>query len=154
MLILAPGLTRADDCDPAQARLRTPDGRSIALAVEVVADPAARAHGLMQRESLAPQTGMLFLYPSPQQVAFWMKDTLIPLDMLFFDADGRLAHLHANAVPHDLTPIPGAAEGDPTPERLLVLEVAGGEAARLGIVEGTMLDHAALDPACGLRAME
>ena len=63
---------------------------------------------------------MLFVYETPRPASFWMKDTLIPLDMLFFDAAGRLRHVHPQATPLDLTPIPGAAPGDPDPDRLIV----------------------------------
>ena len=100
----------------------------------------------MYRTSLDPLHGMLFVYPEPQPVAFWMRNTLIPLDILFFDAAGRLAHVHPDARPLDETPLPGAAADDPRPDRLFVLEVAGGEAARLGLEEGALLSHPALDP--------
>jgi uncharacterized membrane protein (UPF0127 family) len=70
-----------------------------------------------------------------------MKNTLIPLDMLFFDAEGRLARVGANAVPGDETPVPGG------PGIQYVLEIRGGLAARLGIAEGAALRHPAVDPA-------
>lgn len=141
-------------CDPDLARLTTPGGARVDIAVELAADPAARALGLMRRTALDPQAGMLFIYPEPQPVAFWMRETLIPLDMLFFDAEGLLRHVHANAIPHDETSIPGATPTDPAPERLLVLEIAGGEAARLGLAEGVTLDHPAIDPGCDFPEVE
>ena len=64
-----------------------PDGSSIA--VEVVADPESRARGLMYRPSLAENRGMLFLFPAPDVHSFWMKDTLIPLDMIWLDTERR-----------------------------------------------------------------
>ena len=144
----------AATCNAGMARLTTAEGKIVDIAVELATDPASRAQGLMRREALEPKTGMLFVYPEPQRVAFWMRGTLIPLDMLFFDAAGHLRHVHAEAIPHDETPIPGAAINDPEPERLLVLEIAGGEAARLGLTEGATLAHPAIDPDCDFPAVE
>lgn len=145
--VLSAAAAAAADCDPATARLTLPDGRALTIAVEIADDDEERARGLMHRTGLAAEAGMLFIYPAPQPVSFWMRNTLIPLDLLFFDATGRLAHVHAGARPLDETPIPGALPGDPAPERLMVLEIAGGEAARLGIAPGALLSHPALDPA-------
>ncbi|NHF72259.1 DUF192 domain-containing protein [Paracoccus xiamenensis] len=116
-----------------------------AIRVEIADDPAERAQGLMNRSSLAENSGMLFIFEEPREAAFWMKNTLIPLDMIFMDAKGVIRHIHPSAVPHDLTPVPGAAPGDPAPERLMVLEVAGGEAARLGLTVGMAMSHPRLD---------
>ncbi len=98
-------------------------------------DPEERARGLMFVEDLAPMTGMLFIYDRPQPVSFWMRNTLIPLDMLFLDATGTVRRIHENAVPLDETPIPG---GD---DILAVLEINGGMSGRLGIEEGSVLRH-------------
>ncbi|WP_223633334.1 DUF192 domain-containing protein [Rhodobacter sp. TJ_12] len=100
---------------------------------EIADDPDERAQGLMGRTALPPAQGMLFVYPEPQQVAFWMHDTLIPLDMIFVDAAGRITQIHANARPLDETPIPARA---PTQ---YVLEIGGGQAARLGLAPGMTL---------------
>ena len=99
----------------------------------------------MNRTGLAENAGMLFIFDAPREAAFWMKNTLIPLDMVFMDAKGVIRHIHASATPLDLTPVPGAAAGDPAPERLMVLEIAGGEAARLGLQEGMAMSHPRLD---------
>ncbi len=69
-------------------RLRSPDGMTLSVAVEIARTPAEQAAGLMGRTSLVADTGMLFVFPREQTLSFWMKDTLIPLDILFFDADG------------------------------------------------------------------
>jgi uncharacterized protein len=98
--------------------------------VEVAETPQEEARGLMFRKSLAADSGMLFDFKRPQEVAFWMKNTLIPLDMLFVDAEGRIAGIHANAVPLSLATIES-----PGPVRA-VIELAGGTAARLGIKPG------------------
>jgi uncharacterized membrane protein (UPF0127 family) len=106
--------------------------------VAVADDGNERAQGLMYVEKMPSSTGMLFVYPNPQQVAFWMKNTLIPLDMIFADAAGVVRNVHANAIPGDLTPIPG--------EGLIqyVLEINGGMAEMLGITAGTELRHPAI----------
>ena len=116
-----------------------------AIHVEIADDEAERAQGLMNRTGLAENAGMLFIFDAPREAAFWMKNTLIPLDMVFMDAKGVIRHIHASATPLDLTPVPGAAAGDPAPERLMVLEIAGGEAARLGLQEGMAMSHPRLD---------
>ena len=117
----------------------------VEVRVEIADDPAERAQGLMNRRALAPDSGMLFIYESPGSVSFWMKNTLIPLDMIFMDARGTIRHIHPQAEPLDLTPIPGNRPGDPLPDRLMVLEIAGGEAARMGLKEGMAMAHPRLD---------
>ena len=103
--------------------------------VDVVDTPDTRARGLMFVEDLPRMAGMLFIYEKPQSVSFWMKNTLIPLDMLFASAEGEILHLHENAVPGDLTPIPG---GDGVQ---MVLEINGGLSRRLGISVGDTMQH-------------
>ncbi|WP_253798956.1 DUF192 domain-containing protein [Rhodovulum sp. P5] len=109
------------------------------FAVELADDPGERAQGLMYRENMPPLAGMLFLYPSPQPVAFWMENTLIPLDMLFLDQTGRVVKIHENARPLDRTAIDGG------PNILAVLEINGGMARRMGIVPGSELRYPLLD---------
>jgi len=97
--------------------------------VEVAASPDEQERGLMFRRSIAPDRGMIFPYSPPQEVAFWMKNTWIPLDIVFIRSDGTIARItHAQAM--DLTPLPS---GEPISA---VLEIAGGRAAQLGIKEG------------------
>ena len=84
---------------------------------------------------------MLFIYEEPQLLAFWMRNTLIPLDMIFVDRFGEVQKVHSNAVPLDETPIDGGRDV------LAVLEINGGLAARLGIEPGTELRHPAFDQA-------
>lgn len=98
--------------------------------VEVAASLKEQNDGLMYRRSLAPDRGMIFPYDPPQPVAFWMKNTLIPLDMIFIRADRTIARIAANTVPLSLEPVPA---GEPV---AAVLEIAGGRAAELGIREG------------------
>jgi hypothetical protein len=98
--------------------------------VEVADNDDTRERGLMFRRHLAGDHGMLFDFKTPQEVAFWMKNTLIPLDMLFVDADGRVVRIARNAVPHDETPIPSGAPV------LGVIEIAGSRAAQADIEPG------------------
>jgi uncharacterized membrane protein (UPF0127 family) len=100
-----------------------------AFTVEIAATPEEQERGLMFRRSLAPDRGMIFPYSPPADVSFWMKNTLIPLDMLFVRSDGTIVRI-ATAKPLDETTIPA---GEPV---VAVLEIGGGRAASLGIREG------------------
>lgn len=133
----------AAECKPDRALL-TGGPQPLQIAVEIADDAGERAQGLMHRKDLPRGQGMLFIYDTPQKVSFWMRNTLIPLDMIFIDERGGIRHIHPMARPHDESAIPGAAVGDPSPERLMVLEIAGGEAGRLGIRPGMVLAHPAL----------
>jgi uncharacterized protein len=98
--------------------------------VEVARTADEQAKGLMFRESMAPDAGMIFPMVPPRDASFWMKNTLIPLDMIFIRADGTIARIEPNTVPHSLEPV---ASGEPV---AAVFEIAGGRAAELGIAEG------------------
>jgi len=121
---------------PAVAKLRTEPLEIVTakgaarFTVEIADTDETRDRGLMYRTSLRPDAGMLFDFKTPQAVAFWMRNTLIPLDMLFIDKDGWIINIAEQARPHDETPIPsrGIVLG--------VLEIAGGRAAELGIEPG------------------
>ena len=113
----------------------TVDGKTHPFKVEVVAEPEERAVGLMFRRSLAADGGMLFDFGRTEPVAMWMKNTLIPLDMLFIANDGSVVNIAQRTVPGSLATIPSAK-----PVRF-VLEVAGGTAARLGIKPGDKVVH-------------
>jgi len=124
-------------CAPETVEVRGPAGTA-RFTVEVADDGAERAKGLMFRESMPRSAGMLFVYEAPQRASFWMKNTLIPLDMIFADETGRVTRVHSNAVPHDTTPIDGGTDVR------FVLEINGGLAARMGIAEGAELRHPAI----------
>src|SRR5262249_55728420 len=94
-----------------------------------------RARGLMFREKLGPYEGMLFDFYREAPVGFWMKNTLIPLDMVFIASDGTIRHIHANAKPHSTDTIPSEY-----PVRA-VLEINGGSARLLGIKPGDKVKH-------------
>ncbi|MEM6304497.1 MAG: DUF192 domain-containing protein [Pseudomonadota bacterium] len=105
------------------------------FSVEIADDMQERAVGLMNRESLPLSAGMLFVYERPQPLSFWMRNTLIPLDMIFVDARGVVQHIHHEAIPLDETSIFG---GDALTH---VLEINGGLARRMGIDVGSTLRH-------------
>ncbi len=121
-------------CDLDRVDIRGDWGQA-RFTIEVADDIEERSLGLMHRENLPTGAGMLFAYDEPQRVVFWMKNTLIPLDMLFVDATGLVTRIHENAVPQDLTQIEGGRQV------MFVLEINGGLARRLGIVEGSELRH-------------
>ncbi len=105
------------------------------FSVELADDAGERSQGLMHRETMARSAGMLFAYETPQYVSFWMRNTLIPLDMVFMDATGVVRRVHENAIPLDETAIEGGEDIQ------YVLEINGGLAGRLGISPGSMLRH-------------
>lgn len=128
-----------DVASAAEARLEkvevvTSRGRA-RFQVEIAATQAEQARGLMFRKSLAPDRGMLFTYKRPQPAAYWMKNTLIPLDIIYIQPDGRILSIVRNARPHDETPLPSGGLV------LGVLEIAGGRAAQLGILPGDRVLH-------------
>ena len=95
--------------------------------------PEEQSHGLMDRQSLAPDRGMIFPYAPAQPVAFWMKNTYIPLDMIFVSPGGRILRIEPNTVPLSLEPV---GSGDAVEA---VLEIAGGRSAELGIAAGDLV---------------
>ena len=107
--------------------------------VQVAATEEQQERGLMFTRSLGPDQGMIFPYSPPQEVSFWMENTLIPLDIIFIRPDGTIARI-TNAKPLDTTPLPS---GVPI---AAVLEIRGGRAAELGIREGDKVDWGAASP--------
>lgn len=103
--------------------------------VEIADDEAERQHGLMNRPKMDRDRGMLFEFPSEQIRSFWMKNTYIPLDIIYIARDGRIVSIAANTTPFSEAPIPseGPANG--------VLEINGGLAAELGIRPGDTVRH-------------
>ena len=105
-------------------------GRSHVFTVEVARTASQQELGLMHRHDLGADAGMLFPFDPPRPASFWMRNTLIPLDMIFIRPDGSIARVAANTVPMSETPV---AVAEPM---TAVLEIRGGRAAQLGIVEG------------------
>lgn len=113
--------------------IATPDARVHTFSVWVADDPARRARGLMFVKRLDPDRGMLFLYEHPQRISMWMKNTYIPLDMLFFDAEGRIVHVAADTEPHSLATV------DSREPAIGVIELNAGTAAKLNIRPGARI---------------
>ena len=109
-------------------------GKLHRFTVEVARTGEEQAMGLMNRASLDPNRGMIFPFDPPRQAGFWMKNTLIPLDMIFVRADGSIANIAANTVPLSLEPV--YSDG----EVAAVLEIAGGRAAELGVQPGDKVE--------------
>jgi len=105
-------------------------GKVLPVAVELAVTPDARQLGLMYRDRLDPGKGMLFIFPTAAPQSFWMKNTRIPLDILFVDDAGKIVRLHARTTPFSEASLPSDA-----PVRF-VLEVPGGWCADNGIHEG------------------
>ena len=115
----------------------TADGKTHKFKVELAVTGDQMARGMMFRRTMAADAGMLFDYGrNTPGVAFWMKNTLIPLDMIFITAEGRILNVHERAIPHDESSVPAAG-----PVRA-VLEVNGGTSARLGLKPGDRVVHA------------
>jgi uncharacterized protein len=106
------------------------NGETHRFTVEVARTPAEQARGLMFRQSLALDAGMLFPFPNPRPASFWMKNTLIPLDMIFIRTEGSIARIAVNTTPHSLE---GVGVSEPV---AAVLEIAGGRSVDLDIEEG------------------
>lgn len=120
--------------DETRAVLYTATGAHV-FRVEIADDDAERSRGLMFRQSLASDAGMLFDFGAEREASFWMRNTFIPLDMIFIAADGTVRTIRENARPQDPTPIPSNA-----PVRF-VLEIVGGGAAAIGLKPGDRLEH-------------
>lgn len=110
------------------------------FSVEVVRQEKDRNRGLMFRHSLAADQGMLFDYDPPQNISFWMKNTYIPLDIIFVDAQGRILNIAENTTPFSLEHLPSAGQARG------VLEINGGLSKKFGIKAGDKVHHAIFDP--------
>ena len=119
---------------PAGPRIILPDG--FAVNVEIAADDSTRAQGLMFRDHLANDRGMIFLFSQNGNYPFWMKNTLIPLDMIWIDDQKRIVHVASNVQPCKADPCPSVP---PNAEARYVLELAAGVAARHGLANGQNL---------------
>lgn len=109
-------------------------GKTHAFRVELARSEAEQAKGLMFRTSMGADEGMLFIRTPPDVPSFWMRNTVIPLDIIFVGSDHRILNIAANAVPYDETPLSA------TGVSIAVLELNGGRAAELGIGAGDRVD--------------
>jgi uncharacterized membrane protein (UPF0127 family) len=125
-------------CSDTAVELRS-GGAVARFTVELADTDSERAQGLMDRPQMSASSGMLFVYETPRNASFWMKNTLISLDMIFMDRTGTVTRVHERAQPLDTTPIDGG------PDVAFVLEINGGLASRLGIGPGSQMRHPAVD---------
>lgn len=118
--------------------IETADGKTHRFTVELAITPQQQMQGLMFRRQMAADAGMLFVYQRPEPAAFWMRNTFIPLDMIFIGPDGRILNIAERTVPQTDTPVPsaGPVKG--------VLELNGGATSRLGIKPGDRVRHSSL----------
>lgn len=117
-----------------QPTATTPSGTVITL--EVATNDETRQRGLMYRESIAPGHGMVFLFPADDVFSFWMRNTYIPLDMIWLDSQWKIVHIKSHVPPCQADPCPSY---DPGVKARSVLELGGGEAQRLGLKTGDRL---------------
>jgi len=123
-------------CSSGEDRLVLHTGKGdFSFTVEIADTNEERAKGLMFRNELAADAGMLFDYGKEQETSFWMQNTLIPLDMIFIGADGIVKNIHVNAKPLDTTAIPS---GVPVQ---FVLEIPGGRSKEIGLAAGDRMEH-------------
>lgn len=135
--LLGPALVEvaaAPENPTGQVTLETATGRHT-FSVEIADDVASRALGLMYREELAPDAGMLFLHERPMLLAFWMRDTSIPLDIIFISEEGRVLNIIERAKPFSTDPLPSQGPA------LAALEVLGGTAERIGLKPGDRVHY-------------
>lgn len=131
-LLLAP--CAASALDPGELVIETATGAH-RFTVELAATPGDRARGLMYRQNMQPDHGMLFDFQTEQPVAFWMKNTPLPLDMLFINGKGVVLQIAEDTEPYSEAPIPSEQ-----PVRA-VLELNAGISRKLGITPGAKVEH-------------
>ena len=132
----APGTAAQPELPKQPLTITGTDGVRHAFSVEMASTPAQQETGLMFRTAVPPDGGMLFDWRAPRQSMMWMKNTLVPLDMLFISADGVVSHIAEDTVPHSLAVIDGRAPARAT------LELAAGTAQRLNITVGAKVEGA------------
>jgi hypothetical protein len=137
VVLAAVAAAQAATFERGELEIELADGTRHAFAVELATSPGQWTQGLMFRQSLPADAGMLFLYERDRPMSMWMKNTFIPLDMLFIDRHGVIVDIAERTVPHSTEII-----SSDVPARA-VLELNGGTAARLGIRRGDRVHHPA-----------
>lgn len=135
-LLLAPVVARAADL--VTLTITTEEGTEHPFQVEIAQTADERAQGLMYRKELGEDRGMLFLFPRRERIAMWMRNTEIPLDMLFISDDGRVTQIHERAVPFSEAIIASRRRVR------YVLEVPGGTVDRLDLAPGALVTSEAM----------
>lgn len=135
-------------CDPDRIEVLAGQG-SRTFSIEIADDPAEQARGLMFRPALPVDAGMLFVFDPPRQANFWMRNTMIPLDMIFIDNTGRVESVAERTDPYSMRT--SSSQGDVR----AVLEINGGLSRALGIGPGTRVRHSVFQEAPeGLRCTD
>lgn len=135
-VLAQPGVDRPQPRLPTEPLvIVTQDGRRLNFTVEMAVSPEQQMVGLMFRTEVKPDEGMLFDWGSPRESSMWMRNTLVPLDMLFIAADGRIHRIAERTVPHSLNPVDSRGPVRAT------LELQGGTAERLDIRVGARALH-------------
>ena len=137
-LFVLPACAAEDTGDAAPVVVESASGNHT-FTVELALTDEERARGLMYREELAPDRGMLFVFEDSAPRSFWMRNTYIPLDIIFIRADGQILNIVRQARPRTDTPRQSIGNA------VAVLEIAGGRAAELGIKAGDKVRHPRLD---------
>jgi len=132
ILLILNLMSRAFSSGSGHLEITTQDGRVYLFNVEIASTNEERQRGLMFRQKMAEDSGMLFLFPTEQKVAFWMKNTLIPLDLLYIDREGRILQIAKNTVPLSEQALPSL---NPVSA---VLEINAGLTDRLVILPGDL----------------
>ena len=132
--IVAP-VTKAAPNLESSLTIKKQNGEELSFSIELALTPQEQAKGLMFRTELAENEGMLFVFRNEAPRSFWMKNTLIPLDIIFIKQNGEILNIGANAIPQDLTPV--RSEGN----AYAVLEINGGLSKKLGIKPGDRIMH-------------
>ena len=133
LLFLLTVSTAAADRKNYQVTIQTPDGKQIVYQLELAATPSARQQGLMFRKGIAAGEGMLFVWPEEKKRSFWMKNTFMSLDILFFSHEKILISSHQNTVPFSVEQLPS---GKPAK---YVVELRAGQAQLRGLKAGSLL---------------
>lgn len=116
--------------------LQLPNGQIKNFFAEMASTPEERANGMMFRRNLSENEGMFFVFEKPEILSFWMKNTLIPLDIIFIDSDRRIINIKKMALPCEKDPCPLFSSGAPAQ---YVLEIGGGLSDKFGIMSGMKL---------------
>lgn len=136
---------RKKEAEQTTIELLGPKKKTVRLSVEIARSQEQRERGLMGRTTLQSDRGMLFLFPRSEILNFWMKNTVIPLDILFFDARGRMIS-SASMVPCERDPCAVYSSGAPA---VAALEIAGGMRRRLGIASNWRMGETCTGTRCG-----
>jgi uncharacterized membrane protein (UPF0127 family) len=141
VFIFQQGLSARASFGEDELAIISPGGATHVFKIEIAETPQQLAQGLMYRDHLDSDRGMLFIFPSVEEATMWMHNTQIALDMLFIDPDGKIAHIAANNRPFDDRQIPSTK-----PVRG-VIEINAGKAAELGLKEGDRVRNQKLEKA-------